>query len=149
MNIPSLLYTAIYFSGLIYQSFLVCMEYFRYGVTPSVTLKQTNEFALPYLSTCFRFHEIFDLTDYNLKYDADPFILNVTDMEAVYLSGIALKERITVADLFQFTSPPKDVIDRCEIRNASTFGYSHLYDSDLCDDKFSVEKFIIVTFVTR
>lgn len=140
MKILSLIYTILCVLGLMYQVFLVSFEYLKYGVSTSITLKQSNEYTLPSLSTCLKFVEIFDYDLYNQKRNKN-VVFNDTTTETVYLSGNELQKLVTLEDMYQFTPSAESAFKECEIRNATTFGYN-FHTKISCYEKFSIEKYI-------
>ena len=132
-------------SGLSYQIFLVTREYFKYGVSTSTTLTQSDVYTLPSLSTCLLFPEVFNYAEFNQKYNSN-FVFNDTNAETTYESGIAIQKLVTLDDMHQFTPSVENLIDTCEIRNSSSLQY-HYYESDMCHEKFRIEKFTISAFV--
>lgn len=143
MKFLSRLYTTICFCGLIYQIFLICSEFFKYSVSSSINLAQANDYNLPSLSTCFRFEQIFNHDIFNVKHVHDPFILNDTDMAAVYLAGIELSKRVTMNEIHDCTPPANEMVNTCEIRDADTYKFNLFYEPGSCADKIIVEKYVI------
>ena len=141
MKILSLIYTILCLLGLVYQVYLVSFEYLKYGVSSSITLKQSNEYTLPSLSTCLEFVEIFDYDLYNQKHNKN-VVFNDTTTETVYLSGNELLKLVTLEDMHQFTPSAESAFKNCEIRNATTFGYN-FHTKISCYEKFDIEKYVI------
>ena len=132
-------------SGLVYQSYFVTEEYFKYGVRSSTTLTQSNDYILPSLTTCFEIHEVFNYEQFNLKYNSS-YIYNDSDPEAAYEAGLELQTLITPNDVLKFTPSVNDFINECEIRNSSNFRY-HYYKKEDCYKHFDLKKFTISSVV--
>lgn len=142
-NSLGILYVLLCLVGLLYQVFLVCDEYLKYGVTASTTLSQTNEYVLPAISTCFEFFEIFDYDRFN---ESKIAIGESTEL-SFDESALVVQAEVSVSDIMKFTPDAEWICEFANIRNGSTFGFHELDGAIKCREIFIIEKFLISTMM--
>lgn len=141
----SLAYIMLCLAGLLYQVSLICAEYFKYGVSSSTTLTQANDYILPAQSTCFEFPEIFNFTQFNIKYNMN-YIYDTTNREVWDSSAHEIQRLASVEDVHEFTPDAETMCDFVNIRNSSSYEW-HGHEADECRKHFDVEKFVISSLV--
>lgn len=141
LKIPKLL---ICLAGFLYQASLSTTEYFKYHALPEISLIQVDRYILPSLTACFSNNEIFDYDTYGLKHNVT-FNVDFNSAKSLYESGIKMREILTPTDFLTYTPKAGELIERCEIRNASSHDY-HYYEREKCYEHIDVE-FAISVYV--